>query len=403
MSELINNREKRKEVLKEIIKKLHEGSSVEEVKDLFESTFNGVSPMEISEAEKALILEGVPISEVQRLCDVHASVFKGSIEEIHRPKDETEIPGHPAYILKKENRVIEDIIDREIMPYIDIKKSGNKDLLIKGLQSLSKIELHYLRKENIIFPFMEKYNITAPPKVMWGVDDEIRAELKEVKQILSENIVDEEKLNKKLNNLISKVKEMIFKEENILLPMILETFTQDEWIKIALDSKEIGYMIDQVPVWNPTKEYKKELKKEVKEGIKEGIVTLPSGVFKVDELVSVLNTLPFDITFVDKDDKVKYFSEGSERIFPRTRSIIGRDVSNCHPPQSVHVVEKIVEDLKSGAKDHEDFWIKMKDKYVLIRYFAVRNVNNEYLGVLEVSQDIKPIQEIQGEKRLVSE
>ena len=359
MSELINNREKRKEVLKEIIKKLHEGSSVEEVKDLFESTFNGVSPMEISEAEKALILEGVPISEVQRLCDVHASVFKGSIEEIHRPKDETEIPGHPAYILKKENRVIEDIIDREIMPYIDIKKSGNKDLLIKGLQSLSKIELHYLRKENIIFPFMEKYNITAPPKVMWGVDDEIRAELKEVKQILSENIVDEEKLNKKLNNLISKVKEMIFKEENILLPMILETFTQDEWIKIALDSKEIGYMIDQVPVWNPTKEYKKELKKEVKEGIKEGIVTLPSGVFKVDELVSVLNTLPFDITFVDKDDKVKYFSEGSERIFPRTRSIIGRDVSNCHPPQSVHVVEKIVEDLKSGAKDHEDFWIKM--------------------------------------------
>ena len=250
---------------------------------------------------------------------------------------------------------------------------------------------------------MEKYNITAPPKVMWGVDDEIRAELKEVKQILSENIVDEEKLNKKLNNLISKVKEMIFKEENILLPMILETFTQDEWIKIALDSKEIGYMIDQVPVWNPTKEYKKELKKDVKEGIKEGIVTLPSGVFKVDELVSVLNTLPFDITFVDKDDKVKYFSEGSERIFPRTRSIIGRDVSNCHPPQSVHVVEKIVEDLKSGAKDHEDFWIKMKDKYVLIRYFAVRNVNNEYLGVLEVSQDIKPIQEIQGEKRLVSE
>jgi DUF438 domain-containing protein len=403
MSELINTREKRKEVLKEIIKKLHEGSSVEEVKDLFESTFNGVSPMEISEAEKALILEGVPISEVQRLCDVHASVFKGSIEEIHRPKDETEIPGHPAYILKKENRVIEDIIDREIMPYIDIKKSGNKDLLIKGLQSLSKIELHYLRKENIIFPFMEKYNITAPPKVMWGVDDEIRAELKEVKQILSENIVDEEKLNKKLNNLISKVKEMIFKEENILLPMILETFTQDEWIKIALDSKEIGYMIDQVPVWNPTKEYKKELKKEVKEGIKEGIVTLPSGVFKVDELVSVLNTLPFDITFVDKDDKVKYFSEGPERIFPRTRSIIGRDVSNCHPPQSVHVVEKIVEDLKSGAKDHEDFWIKMKDKYVLIRYFAVRNVNNEYLGVLEVSQDIKPIQEIQGEKRLVSE
>src|SRR5690554_3940344 len=205
----------------------------------------------------------------------------------------------------EENKAIEKLIEEEIKPHANKyfeKPNPNSHLMLRiGFERLMEIEYHYARKENVFFPFLEKHGITAPPKVMWGVDDEIRAELKEVKQILSENIVDEEKLNKKLNNLISKVKEMIFKEENILLPMILETFTQDEWIKIALDSKEIGYMIDQVPVWNPTKEYKKELKKEVKEGIKEGIVTLPSGVFKVDELVSVLNTLPFDITFVDKD------------------------------------------------------------------------------------------------------
>jgi DUF438 domain-containing protein len=403
MSELINNRENRKEVLKDIIRQLHEGAPVEEVKAKFEETFNGVSATEISEAEQALILEGIPINEVQRLCDVHSSVFKGSIEEIHRPKDETEIPGHPTYVLKKENRVIENIIEAEIVPYVDIKKPENKDQLLKGLQNLSKIELHYQRKENILFPFMEKYGITAPPKVMWGVDDEIRAELKEVMQSVSSDSVDEKAFKDKLNNLITKINEMIFKEENILIPMLLETLTEDEWVKIASDSKEIGFMIDYVPNWTPVKEYKEELREELKEEPKEGMVTLPTGVLKIDELIYMLNTLPFDITFVDKDDKVKYFSEGTERIFPRTRSVIGRNVSNCHPPQSVHVVEKIVEDFKNGVKDHEDFWIKMKDSFVLIRYFAVRNEKKEYLGVLEVTQNIKPIQEITGEKRLLSE
>jgi len=403
MSELINNREKRKEVLKDIIRQLHEGAAVEEVKAKFEETFSGVSATEISEAEQALILEGVPVDEVQKLCDVHASVFKGSIEEIHRPKDETEIPGHPTYVLKKENRVIENIIETEITPYIDLKKEGNKELLLKGLQNLSKIDLHYLKKENIIFPFMEKYGITAPPKVMWGVDDEIRADLKEVTQLASSESVNEEELKSKINNLIEKINEMIFKEENILIPMLLETLTEDEWLKIASDSKEIGFIIDYVPNWTPVKEYKEELIEELEERPKEGMVTLPTGVLKLEELIAMLNTLPFDITFVDKNDKVKYFSEGPERIFPRTRSVVGRNVSNCHPPQSVHVVEKIVEDFKNGIKDHEDFWIKMKDSFVLIRYFAVRNEKKEYLGVLEVTQNIKPIQEITGEKRLLSE
>jgi PAS domain S-box-containing protein len=120
-------------------------------------------------------------------------------------------------------------------------------------------------------------------------------------------------------------------------------------------------------------------------------------------LEAMLNTLPVDITFVDKDNIVKYFSHGAERIFPRTKSVIGRSVENCHPPASVHVVEKVVEDLRSGKKDHEDFWIKMGEKYVLIRYFAVRGADGEYLGTLEFSQNIKPLQEITGEKRLLDE
>ena len=133
-----------------------------------------------------------------------------------------------------------------------------------------------------------------------------------------------------------------------------------------------------------------------------GYVKLETGIFKVEELEAMLNTLPFDITFVDKNDVVKYFSQGKERIFARTKAIIGRNVENCHPPASVHVVEKIVEDLKAGVKDHEDFWIKMGDVYALIRYFAVRDAEGNYLGTVEVTQNIKPIQDIEGEKRLMS-
>ena len=400
MSESINNREYRKNVIKEVIKQLHEGKTVDEVKQQFEKAFAGVSASDISEAEGALIAEGLPITEVQRLCDVHAAVFKGSIEEIHQPTDQKQIPGHPANTLIRENRAIEKILEKEIKPYYSDINHKNIQELIKGMEHLSKIELHYLRKENLFFPFLEKYGVTAPPKVMWGVDDEIREQIKEVKALLVESTSDANVIKEKINALIDKVNEMIFKEENILLPMLLEKLTQDEWKSIADDRDEIGYLVDKVPVWNPAKEAKEEIKEEIKEP---GVITLPSGVLKVEELTWMLNTLPFDITFVDKNDVVKYFSQSSGRIFPRTKAIIGRNVSNCHPPASVHIVEKIVEDFKLGKKDHEDFWIQAGDKYILIRYYAVRNPEGEYIGVLEVTQDIKPIQEITGEKRLLAE
>ncbi|MDF2611022.1 MAG: hypothetical protein K0R92_2496 [Lachnospiraceae bacterium] len=401
MSEYINNREHRQQVIKQVIAQLHEGKTVEEVKAQFEDAFAGVSASEISEAEGALIAEGLPITEVQRLCDVHAAVFKGSIEEIHQPTDQTMIPGHPANTLKRENREIEKIIETQIRPYLaNLSKKDSHQAITKGLERLADIHVHYQRKENLLFPFMEQYGITAPPKVMWGVDDEIRAQLKEVRMLLGDSNAENEVLPGKLDELLNKVTEMIFKEENILLPMLMEHLTQDEWKSIADESGEIGFMVDKVPVWNPSKESAKVVKEEKQEP---GVITLPTGILKVEEAISMLDTLPFDLTFVDKDDVVKYFSQGKDRVFPRTKAIIGRNVSNCHPPASVHIVEKIVEDFKSGKKDQEDFWINMGGKYILIRYYAVRNDKKEYLGVLEVTQDIKPIQEITGEKRLVSE
>lgn len=395
MSEKINNREYRKQVIKDILRELHKGAKVDDVREKFAKAFDGVSASEISEAEQALISEGLPVEEVQRLCDVHSAVFKGSIEEIHAPADLGEISGHPVNIFKKENRYLEKVIEERVLPYLNALPDGAKALK-QGLEELSKVNIHYLRKENLLFPYMEKYGIIAPPKVMWGVDDEIRAQIKEAIRLADENAPD---LKEKAEQAAERVREMIFKEENILLPMLAETLTEDEWKNIAAESGEIGFIISDVPVWEGSGQ---KPKAETPKARNDAIV-LPSGAFTLKELTFMLNALPFDITFVDKDDKVKYFSQGKERIFPRTTAIIGRNVTNCHPPASVHIVEKIVADLKSGNKDHEDFWIKTKDAYIFIRYFAVRGENGEYLGVVEVTQNIKPIKEIEGEKRLISE
>lgn len=403
MSEYINNRELRKNTIKDIIKQLHAGKTVDEVKSQFENIFEGVSATEISEAEAALIAEGLPIEEVQRLCDVHASIFKGSIEEIHQPQDPSFIPGHPVHVLKLENREIEKIVNAIKTHISEVNIPSGMQSIREGIENLLKVTVHYKRKENLLFPYMEKYGITAPPKVMWGVDDEIKAAIKEIKEIFTTELIDIENSVVKLKEVLEKTEEMIFKEENIMIPMLVEVMTQDEWKLVSDESSEIGFIVSDIPEWEPIVSDDVPTEKNSKQEVtQQGLIQLPSGIFKLEELICMLNTLPFDITFVNKDDEVKYFSEGKERAFPRTRAIIGRNVSNCHPPASVHVVEKLVEDFKAGVKDQEDFWIRAGDKYILIRYYAVRNERNEYLGVLEVTQDIKPIQEVTGEKRLLS-
>ncbi|NLZ47511.1 MAG: DUF438 domain-containing protein [Clostridiales bacterium] len=402
MSELINNREYRQKVLKELIMELHNGKSVEEVRERFQELIKGVSTSEISQMEAQLIKEGMKVEEIQRLCDVHAAVFKGSIEEIHHPEQS---PGHPVHTFKRENEAIKDLIDKQLRPKIE-KYKNNEEVkydLLDNINLLGDLDKHYSRKENLVFPYLEKYGIIAPPKVMWGVDDEIREDIRNCKKAVSEEKEDKSKIIEMIENLINRIEEMIYKEEHILFPMCMDTLTEDEWLGIEEESDEIGYCITEpAGKWKPLRvnvENKEEHK--IGEENDKGYIKFDTGILKVNELSSMLNTLPFDITFVDKNGIVKYFSNSSERIFARTKAVIGRTVANCHPPASVHVVEQVVENLRSGKKDHEDFWIKMGPKYVLIRYFAVRDEKGEFLGVLEVTQNIQPIQEISGEKRLV--
>ena len=400
MSQEINNREKRKQAIKDTLRLLHEGKSVEEVQGIFRNAFDGVEASEISAAEQALINEGLPVAEVQRLCDVHSAVFKGSIEEIHAPSDVSKIPGHPAHTLKAENAAITDHINERIRPLLESVQAGKlaSQALLPEIGALLAIDLHYSRKENLLFPYLEQHGITAPPKVMWGVDDEIRALLKDAAKLAAQGSAE---MGAKLTEALTRVEEMIFKEENILIPMLIDTLSAEEWSSVAAESGEIGYcMITPPPVWRAKAAPAAETPAPTAPA--NGSVQLPTGFLSVPELSRLLDTLPIDITFVGVDDTVRYFSQGSERVFPRTKAIIGRNVKNCHPPASVHIVEGIIADFKSGKKDHEDFWIKLGDKFVYIRYFAVRDEAGSYLGVLEVTQDIAPIQAIEGEKRLVS-
>lgn len=390
---------------------LHDGKDPDEVKRRFAEVFEGVAAKEISDMEQSLISEGMPPEEIQRLCDVHASIFKGSIEDIHKDeiteKKPEETPGHPIHTFKLENLELQKLINESITPnaesYRNSDSEVDKNKLLANLNDLLDIDKHYSRKENLLFPYLEKYGITAPPKVMWGVDDEIRAEIKRAKLKLQNEEGSKEERAKAVEEAANKVNEMIFKEENILFPMALDTLTEDEWFNIAAESDEIGYCLTQpAGKWKPIRINVDKAAKDIAMQAN-GSVRFETGVLTMEEINGLLNTIPVDITFIDKDNIVKYFTLGKERIFARTKAIIGRNVSNCHPPASVHIVEQMVEDFKAGRKDHEDFWIKMGSMYVYIRYFAVRNEEGEYLGTMEVTQNIAPIQALQGEKRLVSE
>jgi len=407
VTELIDNRQYRINLLKQIVMELHRGKSVEEVKAKFREAVKDISHEEVAAMEQALIDEGLPVEEIQKMCDVHAAIFKESLEKSPEPQM---IPGHPVHTFFQENRALEDLMRNEIKPRIEALKSASSQEedkivleLLERYNLLMDIDKHYSRKENLIFPYIEKYGITAPPKVMWGVDDEIRGEIKDIIKDLRNydtgarlNIID------KIAKNLERVQDMIFKEEKILFPMAVQNLTQDEWYEIYKESDEIGYcLVEPAAKWEPQNINLTEKANIVADPNTKGSIKFDTGILTPKQIELIFNHLPFDITFVDKDDIVRYFSAGPDRIFTRTKAVIGRSVQNCHPPASVHIVEKLVQDFKEGKKDVEEFWINMRGKMIHIRYFAVRDEKGEFIGTLEVTQDITKIRELQGEKRLV--
>ncbi len=400
MSELINNSKDRQEKLKALIRSIHQKEmNIDDAKKRFKEDFGSISTDEIVALEQALVEEGVSIEEIQSLCDVHAAVFNQSISDIHKPKSILNIPGHPAKVFADENKQILALIEEDIMPNLDLNDASNYLKIRIAIDRLVNISKHYARKEYLFFPAMEKRGITSIPKVMWGVDDEIRRDIKRVQAMLNHVSSHPKELRVAIEKMIERIKDMVIKEDNILMPKLVDVMKMYDWIMADQGSDEIGYFIEK-----PKESWKVKTKTKAKDANQKlrDEVNFDVGSLKAEELIAMMNTLPFDMTFVDKDGYVKYFTQGKERIFERPSTVIGRHVSLCHPPQSVHIVEDIINRFKSGQQDHEHFYIHLKDMYVYIQYYAVRNDQNDYLGTLEITQDIKPIQAIEGEKRLVS-
>lgn len=403
MSELFGKN--KKEQLKELIKKLHSGSDVGEIKSKFADIIQNTGPEEIARIEEELIKEGMPVEEIHKLCDVHIAMFKESLK-----KEETIAPpGHPINILMEEHKLLFSYAS-EIKNTAAILKSKQSyieaneqvDFLEHIAQHFKDSEKHYLREENVLFPYLEKHGITQPPAIMWTEHNKIRELKKNFYNIL------ERKEEYKFSDFVQQIdragigiSEMLsshfYKENNILFPTALKVIIETEWKEIKKGFDEIGYCcftpgVSEEPV---------PAESEKPSTLAEGVVNLDTGSLSVNELENMLNTLPVDITFVDRDDTVAYFSQTKERIFPRTKAVIGRKVQQCHPQKSVHVVNQILEDFKNKKRNVAEFWINRNGRLIYIRYFAIIDKNGKYLGCLEVSQDITDIQRITGEKRLL--
>ena len=323
-----------------------------------------------------------------------------------------EVPtGHPVQTFQLENARIRDLAEnyRDAVGAIGALTENLDQALAAWRQAherLVRIDVHYLRKEYLVFPFLEKAGIAGPPKVMWGVHDEIRAKIAAAADLLDNaGELDAEQLGLAVETVIGpmleQIESMTSKEDRILWPMCLEHLAMRDWESVRGQWDEFGKgLVEPAGIWLPVLP---QLPAKPVELPSDDAITLPSGHLSVRQLTALLNTLPMDITFVDAEDRVAYFSEGTDRVFARNRAIIGRRVEDCHPPKSVHIVEAVVADLKSGKRDVAEFWIQMGPRFVDIRYFAMRDDDGEFLGTLEVTQDIAPLRALVGERRLLAE
>jgi len=399
--------EKQKQVIKDIILKLHqEGLSFEEAQKKMEQEVGSISSHEIAQVEQSLIDEGMSPDEIKKFCNVHALLFESSLEA-DLGGEESE--AHPVKFFKEENREIEKItaLLKELTEKVGEKEPAKfRDEVSSLIEKLKDVELHYVRKEQLLFPYLERYGFMGPTQVMWGKHNEIRDLFKQAQEALNKIASGkdaEQFIKDNLNPLVEEVDGMIFKEENILFPTSLEKLQTEDWVDVLKESEQIGYAFIEPPA--NTAHLVDALKETSAEeaSLVENTIKLPSGELTPKQLMHMLNALPVDITFVDQDDVVRYFSENEERIFVRTRAIIGRKVENCHPPQSVDKVQKIVTAFKEGTRDSAEFWINLKGKMVYIVFYAVRDENGKYMGALEVAQDITRLQQLTGERRLLDE
>lgn len=374
--------DKRKEILKELVLQLHAGNEdLPKLKKKFKDELGDVSASEIAVMEQELIDSGVLTAEqITKLCDIHVDIFRDSLETHESPQT---ISGHPLHTYAAENEKAKELI-----------RKLRADFNPMDLIQLKEIITHYTRLENQLFPMLEKVGFSGPSQVMWAKHDEIRDMF---------NKADKEKIEELLDG----VADMIFKEEGILFPASLEKLSEAQWITVKNGEEEIGFAwVTPGTEWKPiTPEaiHGEDVTKILPDSLPDlGLLQLKTGKMSL-ELVNLMMThLPLDLSFIDENDNVLYYSDVPDRLFPRSPGVIGRNVKNCHPPKSQHIVMKILEAFKKGTKDVAEFWLEIKGNFIYIRYFAVRDKEGKYRGTLEISQDITNIRKLEGTQRLLN-
>jgi PAS domain S-box-containing protein len=399
--------EDKKALIKEAIRQLHAGVPPEQVKEKFRHVLEGIDSLEIAKIEEELAKEGMKREEMRKLCDVHMAIFKEQLEK-QQPNLQ---PTQPISILMEEHKIMLKLADHLVTAANKILKVTDTRYVTAEIHEVEHLaedftdsEKHYLREENVLFPFIEKHGITEPPAVMWLEHNEIR-ELKKKLPTLIKDLNEagfqnfKDQLWETAKALGTLLQNHFYKENNILFPAALSVITPQEWVEIRKEFDEIGYccftppeLISIVPSTETGQAPTQAL---------EGILQFETGSLTKEQLDGLLNVLPVDITFVDADDTVRYFNKPEDRIFVRAKAVLGRKVRMCHPQKSLHVVSKIVESFKAGKKDAAEFWINLNNRLIHIRFFAVRDNNGKYMGTMEVVQDITKIKQIEGERRLL--
>lgn len=394
------------EKLKSYLRRLSGGEDLESVRADFVREFGDADASDIMKAEQELIKEGVPLSEVQRLCDVHSALFHGKTREekianaekavedslkrekikqkiakadSYPKKDYTdkkamaakleEYKGHPLRTLTRENDKLSELLS---------KFKNTHDLTI--LRDIRGLSVHYAKKGDLLYPLLKvKYGISGPSDVMWTVDDEIRDEISGLDKETDRN----EQWNERLDAVVTRAEEMIYKEKNILFPICAVNFTEDEWKGIYKDSKDYDVCFGvESEIWEDAE------KSADDSSFFDGEVVMSGGHMTVEQLTALLNTIPMEITFVDADNINRFFNEG-RKVFKRPGMAVDREVFSCHPPKVEPIVRKIIDEFRSGKNDVVPIWMEKGGRTMLVRYMAVRGKNGEYLGTAELVQDME--------------
>lgn len=382
------NRQDRIDLIKSYLNRLGAGEDLEVLRGEFRKNFKDVDPSEILAAEESLIKDGTPINKLQKLCDLHSALFHDGDQEeniIAQTKPATfanknEITAdlinedfHPLNTFDRENQVLKKLIDQA------------KDALENGkdfysvFEQMKDLSIHYAKKGDLLYPLLEAgYEIVGPSNVMWTVDGEIRRDLR---RLLGKKDQAEENIEN-FKDLLKRIEEMIFKEEKILFPNCAVNFTEDQWIGIYKDMKDYDLAFGVSGTWA-----KGEAAEDIKLEFADEEVHLSGGSLKLEELNALLNTIPAEITFVDKDNINKYFNDG-EKLMKRPKMALGRNVMTCHPPKVQVMANAIIDDFKNGRKDNVPVWMEKAGKTLFVNYIAVRDEEGKFVGTLELVQDM---------------